>query len=66
MAAITLAEAEEELAYWKAESRKHSYSISGRSINRDQKHAIDMVKFWNAQVQRLTSGGITVRAATPV
>jgi hypothetical protein len=66
MAGITLAEAEAELAYWKAESRKHSYSVSGRSINRDLKHATDMMKFWNAEVQRLTSGGIVVKAVTPV
>jgi len=69
MGAITLAQATAERDYWLAESRKLSYSIGGRSVSRDQRHAIDMLKFWEDWVTRLTAGGnggLSVTAITPV
>lgn len=66
MAEITLAQAEAELAFWLAESRKLSYGVTGISVSRDQRHASEMIKFWNGEVKKLTHGGIKIIAGTPV
>jgi hypothetical protein len=69
MAGITLAQAIAERDYWLAESRKLSYSIGGRSVSRDQRHALEMLKTWETWVSRLSNGGnggVSVTAITPI
>lgn len=68
MAAITLTQATAERDFWLAEYRKLSYSIGGRSVSRDQRHAFEMLQKWEAWVSRLSNGGnggINVTAITP-
>lgn len=71
MAGITLAQAEAQLAVWIEASTTvasgQAYSIGNRSITRaDAKEIRESITFWDAQVKRLSRGGIAVRFATPV
>jgi len=71
MAGITLAQAEEQLTAWldasKAVANGQSYTIAGRSLTRaDAKEIRENIKFWDAQVKRLSRKGIRIRGATPV
>lgn len=66
MPGITLAQAETKLAEWlaadSAVASGQSYTIAGRSLTRA--HASEIrsgIIFWDAQVKKLTRGGIRVR-----
>lgn len=75
MAGITLAQAETQLAAWLAASEAiatgQSYTIStgagSRNLQRaDLADVQAQIQYWDAQVKRLTRGGIRVRGATIV
>ena len=71
MAGITLAQAETQLSNWLTASEKvaggQSYSIAGRAMTRANAEEIrKQIIFWDRQVKRLSRGGISVRAITPV
>ena len=70
MAGITLAQAEARLTeYMTAESKVlggQSYSIAGRAMTRaNLKEIRDGIAYWNAQVKRLTRGGLKIKFGTP-
>jgi len=67
----TLTEAQTQLAtYLEAERRalrNQSYQLpSGRAVSRaDLKSIQEGIRYWTAQVQQLTQGGLRVRGAVP-
>ncbi|MFA6315665.1 MAG: DUF6148 family protein [Candidatus Paceibacterota bacterium] len=70
MAGITKSQAEAQLAVWIAASTAvatgQSYSIAGRAITKVNAAEIrEQIKFWDAQVKRLSRGGIRIRGGTP-
>ena len=70
MAGITLSQAEAQLTVWinasTAVAAGQEYRIGDRSLKRANLADIQsQITFWNAQVQRLTRGGIRVIGATP-
>jgi len=75
MAGITLAQAETQLAAWLAASEAiatgQSYTIStgagSRTLQRADLEAVQaQIQYWDAQIKRLTRGGIRMRGATIV
>ena len=71
MAGITLAQAEAQLALWLAADAAvasgQSYTIGGRSLTRANAREIrENIDFWDARVQKLTRGGMSIKGATPV
>lgn len=71
MSGITLAQAQARLAAWleadAAVANGQSYTISGHTMTRANAREIrENIVFWDRQVKRLTSGGITVKGVTPV
>lgn len=73
MAGITKEQAEAQLAAWLAASQAvaqgQSYTIStdsgSRSLTRaNAQEILRQVAFWDAQVKRLSRGGIRIRGAT--
>jgi hypothetical protein len=68
MAGITLAQAEASLARWLAADEAlatgQSYSISGRSLTRAE--TLKHIEYWEAKVQKLSRGGLSVRGVTPI
>jgi len=70
MAGITLTQAEAQLALWMAADTAvatgQAYTVGGRSLTRaDAKEIRNNIVFWDAQVKRLSRGGIRVRGGTP-
>lgn len=68
--AITLAQAEAQLALWIAADAKvaqgQAFTIGERSLTRAKSDEIQRrIDYWQAQVNRLTRGGIVVRGVTP-
>lgn len=72
MVGITLAEAQEQLMAWlkasQAVASSQSYTIasetSSRSLTRaDAQEIRAQILFWNAQVKKLSRGGIPIRGA---
>lgn len=66
MAAITLAQADAQLAAWLDASTKvaqgQSYSIGTRSLTRaDAKEIREQITFWEGKVNQLTSGASGIR-----
>jgi Family of unknown function (DUF6148) len=70
MAGITLAQAETQLTRWMdadtAVATSQAYDMDGRQLTRaDAKEIRNNIVFWDAQVKRLTRGGIRVIGGTP-
>ena len=70
MAGITLTQAQTQLALWMAADTAvatgQAYSIGGKSLTRaDAKEIRNNIVFWDAQVKRLSRGGIQMRGGTP-
>jgi len=70
MAGITLAQAEAKLATWMdaldALATSQSYTIGNRELRRaDLKDVKDQIDYWDAKVQNLTRGGISIIGGTP-
>lgn len=66
MAGITLAQATTALSESMTARTKilngQAYSVGGRSLTRADLRAVNEdIKFWNAEVKRLTRGGMRVR-----
>ena len=71
MAGITLQQAQAALDNWiaadAAVAAGQAYSIAGRALTRaDAGMITEKIKFWNAQVLRLSRGGIKVGGVIPV
>jgi prepilin-type processing-associated H-X9-DG protein len=73
MAGVTLAEAQEQLAFWlkasKAVASSQSYTIhtenSSRSLTRAEAEEIRaQIIFWDGHVKRLSRGGLRVHRIT--
>lgn len=71
MAGITLAQAEAKLSEWMAadtavSTGNQAYTMAGRSFTRaDAREIRENITFWDAQVKRLSRGGIRVFGVTP-
>jgi len=72
MSGLTLSDAERQLKIWLAASEAvaqgQSYSISteggSRSLSRtNAQEILKQIQFWDAQVKRLSRGGLRVRRA---
>lgn len=71
MAGITLEQAQAQLDAWYEASLKvaqsQEYAIGDRRLTRaDAKEIAANVKFWEARVNKLTRGGLSMKGATPV
>ncbi len=70
MAGITLVQAQAQLTAWLAADTAvaagQAYSIAGHSLTRANAAEIrENIQFWDAQVKKLTRGGIRLVGGTP-